>query len=42
MTNVRDDKKANQELNQLAELGIMRRVGDNKLRRYAIASDPLE
>ena len=36
MTNVRDDKKANTELNQMVELGILEPVGDNKARRYVI------
>lgn len=33
---VRDDKKANKELKQLVDLGVVRQVGENRARRYII------
>ncbi len=36
MVNVRDDKKANKELRQLVEKGLLTAVGDNKVRRYVM------
>lgn len=39
MRTVRDDKRANKELNQLVELGIFKPVGDKKWRRYYLAID---
>lgn len=37
MNEVRDDRKANLELNRLVFLGIAVKVNDNKLRRYVLA-----
>jgi ATP-dependent DNA helicase RecG len=42
MTSVRDDKKANKELAQLVELGVVQPVGDRKMRRYTIVPKSLE
>lgn len=39
MNNVRDDKKANKELRQLVEKGILIISGENKARRYVLHSD---
>ncbi len=36
MTNVRDDKKANKELRELVDKGILARDGENKARRYVL------
>lgn len=36
MKNVRDDKKANKELRQLTEKGILVTYGDNRARRYTL------
>ena len=38
MNNVRDDKKANKELRQLVERGILMISGENKARRYMLES----
>jgi ATP-dependent DNA helicase RecG len=37
MTNVRDDKKANKELKQLVEKGILVMSGENRARRYVLS-----
>jgi ATP-dependent DNA helicase RecG len=37
MKNVRDDKKANKELNQLVKMKLLMPIGENRSRRYIIA-----
>lgn len=36
MNQVRDDKKANKELRQLVDLGVVSQIGENRARRYVI------
>lgn len=41
MTNIRDDKKANTELIQMVELGILEAFGDNRQRHVAHRFQPI-